>query len=151
MKLSDTDQVAHNLQLMKEADDAFNARDYAGFLDRLHRPDVEVYETDLPAPTHTLAEHRVAVEAIVRAFPDIQVHNDPYQVQFGQDDWTLAHGRLTGTFTGELNAPDGTPVPPTGKPFDVLFTTIARWQDGQIAEERVLWDQADFNRQIAAS
>jgi hypothetical protein len=140
--------VARNLDLMKEADDRFNARDYAGFLDERHHPDVVVHQTGLPAPSSTLAAHRAEVEALIRAFPDVHVHNDPYDVAFGQGEWTTAIGRLTGTFTGELLAPDGTPVPPTGASFDVAFTTIARWRDGRITEERVLWDNGVLLRQV---
>ncbi|PUB27658.1 SnoaL-like polyketide cyclase [Promicromonospora sp. AC04] len=147
MTTPDNDRVAHNLQLMKEADDAFNARDYAGFLDHLHTQDVVVYQPNLAQPTHALEDHRAEVEWLVRAFPDLHVHNDLYELQFGQGDWTLALGRMTGTFTGEMTAPDGTVVPPTGKGFDIQFTTIARWRDGKIAEERILWDQSAISQQ----
>ncbi len=142
------DTVARNLALMKRADDAFNARDYRGFLEERHHPAVVVHQTGLPAPSHTLAEHRREVEALVRAFPDVHVHNDPYDIAFGQGGWTTAIGRLTGTFTGELVTPDGSRIPPTGRGFDVTFTTIARWRDDLIVEERVLWDSSLLARQI---
>lgn len=145
---ADDETVARNLALMKRADDDFNARDYARFLDERHHPEVVVHQTGLPAPTHTLAAHRREIEALIRAFPDVHVHNDPYDVAFGQGGWTTAVGRLTGTFTGELIGPDGTAIGPTGRAFDVTFTTIARWHEERIVEERVLWDGAALARQI---
>jgi ketosteroid isomerase-like protein len=148
MASSETDRVAQNLSLMKGADDAFNARDYAGFLDLRHEPEVVVYQPNLPEPTRTREAHRAEIEWLIRACPDLHVHNDPYEVQFGQDDWTLALSRMTGTFTGEMTAPDGSVIPPTGKAFDVQFTTIALWRDDMIAEERVIWDQLSLLQQI---
>ncbi len=140
--------VSRNLDLMKQADDAFNARDYERFLDDRHHPRVVVHQTGLPGPSHTLAAHRSEIETLIRAFPDVHVHNDPYDIAFGQGEWTTAIGRLTGTFSGGLVGPDGTPIPPTGRSFDVAFTTIARWQHGRIVEERVLWDNGLLLQQI---
>jgi hypothetical protein len=55
---------------------------------------------------------------------------------------------MTGTFTGELIGPDGHPVPPTGKAFEVKFTTIGKWQNRQLVEEWVFWDQTLLLEQI---
>jgi hypothetical protein len=41
-------------------------------------------------------------------------------------------GPFTGRFTGPLELPDGTVIEPTGKSFEVVFSTIARWRDGKI-------------------
>ena len=56
--------------------------------------------------------------------------------------------RFTGTFTGTLELPDGSVVQPTGKPFDVLFSTTARWRQGKIVEEYLFCDSATFLNQI---
>ena len=37
---------------------------------------------------------------------------------------------------------------PTGKPVSLKIATIARWENGRIAEEYLFWDNADWNRQI---
>jgi hypothetical protein len=48
----------------------------------------------------------------------------------GSGDWITTIARLTGTHTGPLPAfLASAPFPATGKGFDVLHYTIARWQD----------------------
>ena len=43
---------------------------------------------------------------------------------------------------------DGTEIPPTGKSFEVDFYTVAKWQDGQIVEENLMYDLVTFLKQI---
>ena len=43
---------------------------------------------------------------------------------------------------------DGTVLEPTGKKVRLKIATIARWENGRIAEEYLFWDNADWNRQI---
>lgn len=143
----DADVVAANLRLMKQADDAFNSRDLDA-MDALHHPEVAAYTTGAADLTHSVPPHRKVIDDVIRMFPDVRVHNDPYPIQFGQGGWTTAISKMTGTFTGELIGPDGTPVPPTGKAFDVPFTTVARWQEGRIVEEWVFWDHPQLLQQI---
>jgi hypothetical protein len=38
--------------------------------------------------------------------------------------------------------------PPTHKPFELEFCTVARWKDGEIVEEKLFYDQVGFLRQI---
>ena len=40
---------------------------------------------------------------------------------------------------------------PTGKSFEVDFYTVAKWDDGQIVEENLLYDLVGFLRQIGLS
>lgn len=44
--------------------------------------------------------------------------------------------------------PDGAVIEPTGKSFDVMFSTIARWQDGKILAEYLKYDNASFLQQV---
>ncbi len=37
---------------------------------------------------------------------------------------------------GPLVGPNGVDIAPTGKAFEVDFCMVARWQDGEIVEER---------------
>ena len=55
-------------------------------------------------------------------------------------DWTCSIARFTGTMTGPMVLADGTEIPPTGKSFEVDFCTVARWDNGQIAEENLFCD-----------
>lgn len=145
---TDTDLVAHNLGLMKQADDAFNSRDL-DTMDGFHHPLVVAYTTGaMNEPTRSLPPHHQVCVDVISAFPDVHVHNDPYPIQFGQGEWTTAISRMTGTFAGEMIGPDGQRVPPTGRSFDVKFTTTARWQNGLIVEEWVFWDQPTLLQQI---
>ena len=43
---------------------------------------------------------------------------------------------------------DGTEIPPTGKPFEVDFYTVALWDNGQIVEENLMYDLVTFMKQI---
>jgi hypothetical protein len=40
--------------------------------------------------------------------------------------------------------PDGKEIPPTGKSFEVDFCTVARWDNGEIVEENLLYDVTYF-------
>jgi predicted ester cyclase len=140
-------ETARLLNLMKQVDDAFNSRDYDRFLDQLHSEDVKVIqfgsESTLGRPPH-----RNVIEETLAAFPDMRVHNDPYDVQFGQGQWTVAMGRVSGTFTKPMQSPEGGTIAPTGKRFETFFTTIAKWKNGQIVEEYVMLDPRDIMKQV---
>ncbi len=60
-------------------------------------------------------------------------------------------GPFTGTFTGPLELPDGTVIEPTGKSFEIVFSTIARWRDGRIVEEYLKYDNGSFMQQIGVA
>ena len=142
-----TPETAHLLRLMKQVDDAFNLRDYERFIGQLHTDDVKVIQFGSPN-TSGRPPHRNVVEETVAAFPDMRVHNDPYDIQFGQGQWTVAMGRVSGTFTKPMQMPDGKTIQPTGKTFETFFTTIAKWKNDQIVEEYVMLDPQDIMKQV---
>jgi long-subunit fatty acid transport protein len=92
--------------------------------------------------------HAAMIEHMIRIFPDVHVDNDPYPIQFGSDDWITVITRATGTFTGEMILPDGNVVAPTGKAFDLVFATTAKWDGDTMIEEYVFWDSALQAQQI---
>ena len=139
--------TARLLRLMKEADDGFNARNYDFFLGQRHSEDVKVLQFGV-GQMGPRAAHRGEIDKLIATFPDMRVHNDPYDVQFGQGQWTVAMGKLSGTFTQPMRMPDGTTVQPTGKRFETFFTTVAKWNGDTITEEFVMFDVNDINRQI---
>ena len=141
--------TARLLGLMKQVDDAFNARDYDRFLQELHSDDVTVRQFGAEV-TLGRPPHRRVIEETLAAFPDMRVHNDPYDIQFGQGEWTVAMGRVSGTFTRLLRTADGKTIEPTGKRFETFFTTIAKWRNDQIVEEYVMMDPADIMRQVTS-
>ena len=67
---------------------------------------------------------------------------------FGQGDWTCSIARFTGTMKGPMKGPDGKEIPPTNKSFEVEFCTVAHWQNGEIVEEKLFYDQVGFLKQI---
>ncbi|MCU1489190.1 MAG: hypothetical protein JWM85_595 [Acidimicrobiaceae bacterium] len=137
-----------NAQRMQRVDDSWNARDWDTF-DGLHDADCTVYWPGREAdPTRGGPAHRAESVAFCEAFPDNQVHNRPYDMLLGEGDFTSFVTRFTGTFTEPLKQPDGTVIAPTGKAFDLLFSTSAKWRDGRIIEEYLFWDNGTFLRQV---
>jgi len=58
--------------------------------------------------------------------------SDPYPIQFGSGDWITVITRATGTFTGKMALPNGRVIAPTGKAFDLDFSTTARWEGDEL-------------------
>ena len=142
-----TNRTEHLLAQMKRGDDAFNARDFAG-MEAIHHPDMIAHVMGNGDPIRGRAAHAVLIKQMFSVFPDVHVHNDPYPVRFGRGDWITVVTRTTGTFGGEMTLPGGTVIPPTGKSFDLDFTTTARWAGDLLLEEYVFWDSALQARQI---
>jgi hypothetical protein len=128
-------------------DEAWNARDWSTF-DAYHdHDDVVVYWPGRSMPSFGGPDHRAESERFWRAFPDNKVKH-PYDILFGEGGYTCFVTRFTGTFSGPLELPDGTVVQPTGKSFDVLYSTTAHWLNGKIVEEYLFYDNGTFMNQI---
>jgi hypothetical protein len=140
-------RTAHLLALMKKGDDAFNSRDVTG-MNAVHHPDMIAHVTGSAKPISGRAAHGAMIQQMFRTFPDVHVHNDPYPIQIGSGDWITVITRTTGTFTGEMTLPDGTVIAPTGKAFDLDFSTTAKWDGDVLREEFVFWDSALQAQQI---
>ncbi len=135
------------LALMKQGDDAFNARDFAA-MNAVHHPDMIVHMPGNGQPLLGRNAHAAAMKQMFGMFPDVHVNNDPYPIRFGSGEWMTVITRCTGTFTGEMTTPDGTKVAPTGKAFDLDFATTAKWDGNLLIEEYVFWDSALQAQQI---
>jgi hypothetical protein len=118
MNSTNTSQTAYLLALMKKGDDAFNSRDVAA-MNATHHPDLIAHVTGSAKPIFGRTAHAAMIQQMLRIFPDVHVHNDPYPIQFGNGDWITVITRTTGTFTGEMKLPDGKVIAPTGKAFDL--------------------------------
>lgn len=94
------------------------------------------------------ADHAAESIEFWTTFPDHELNHRPYRVFFVSGAWTCSIARFRGTMTGPMKGPDGTEIPPTGKSFDVEFCTVARWEDGQIVEENLMYDLVTFMKQI---
>jgi hypothetical protein len=142
-----TGRTAHLLALMKKGDDALNARDFAA-VDAVHHPDMVAYITGNAEPIHGRVAHAAAMQQMLRIFPDMHVHSDPYPIQFGSGDWITVITRATGTFSGEMPLPGGKTIEPTGKAFDVPFGQTSKWDGDQLITISAFWDSALQAKQI---
>ena len=140
-------RTAHLLALMKKGDDAFNSRDFAA-VDAIHHPDMVAFITGNAQPVYGRVAHAEAMQQMLRIFPDVHVHNDPYPIQFGTGDWITVVGRVTGTFTGEMVLPGGKVIAPTGKAFDVEMGQTTKWDGDLLVEISAFWDAALQARQV---
>lgn len=80
-----TSRTTHLLALMKKGDDAFNRQDTAAMNAGRH-PDMIAHVMGSNKPTHGRDAHAAVQQNIFRAFPDVQLHIDPYLIQFGAGD-----------------------------------------------------------------
>ena len=69
-------------------------------------------------------------------------------VGFGHGEWTAGISISEGNWVKPITLKDGTVLEPTGQPVSLKIATIARWENGRIAEEYLFWDNDDWNRQI---
>ena len=144
-----TDRTTHLLALMKEGDDAFNARDFAG-VDAVHHPNMVAHITGNPQPIYGSVAHAAAMQQMLRIFPDIHVHT-PYAIQFGSGDWITVVTRATGTLTGEMVLPNGKVIAPTGKAFDMEFGQTTKWDGDRLIIIAAFLDAALQARQLGLS
>lgn len=136
-----------NMELMQTLDDAWNAQDWDTFANR-HREDV-IVRWPGQEPTRGIDDHRLEGVQMFKTFPDNRVANRPYKVFFASGEWTCSIARFTGTMKGPMPGPDGKEIAPTGRPFEVDFCTVARWdENGQIIEENLFYDLVGLMTQI---
>ena len=146
------DLAAENKVSHKDSDSAFNA----GNIDAasLHyAPDIKVFGAGVNDAVLGLEEYLNVVKQFRSSFTNLTVQIDPYVQLIGQGDWTGSITRLSGTHTGTLQVPGYlslAPIPATGKSFEVLHYTIARWQGGNITHLKIMSDELSILGQIRA-
>ena len=138
--------VQRNLALFDELDlVAFNNRDLERIAE-IHMPDVKVINRDGQVTEPYDPDHKDELLFIFETFPDFKINEHP--IGFGQGNWTAGLSISTGTFLNPMKLPDGAVIEPTGKSFEISIVTLAKWQDGRIVEEYLMWDNEDWMRQI---
>ena len=137
-------QTARHLETFAEMDlVAFNNRD----MDRIreiHADNVIVYNPD-GGETSLFPPHAEELQFLFDTF-DLKIPE--HIVSFGFGEWTAGISIPEGRWVKPITTPDGTVLQPTGKPVRLKVATIARWENGRIAEEYLFWDNADWDRQI---
>ncbi|MBL4940846.1 MAG: ester cyclase [Colwellia sp.] len=127
--------TAKNLQTFDDLDlIAFNNRDIE-LIKQIHAPDVKVYNPD-GTITEPAAPHIEELEFLFDTF-DFKVVE--HILQFGFGEWTAGISLSEGKWIKPLTLPDGTVLQPTGKKVSLKIATIARWENGRIAEEYLFW------------
>jgi ketosteroid isomerase-like protein len=137
------DTVARNMDIFRRGDRSWNARTDE-FL-HAHTDDVTVHQPGSHLPRTDIDQHAADMQVFFQAFEDITIGPvgeqgfPEYKVQFGSGDWMAGISVMSGTHTGALDL-FGLKVPPTGKKIDITLATIARFEDGKIAEEHLFYD-----------
>ena len=114
-------------------------------LDHSHAEDVIVHWPD----GHTTEGIDVHIEDLKAMFvfaPDTRILEHPLRIASG--DYTAVSGVLEGSFTEPMPQPDGSFIEPTGQAFVIPMATLARWEEGTMAEEWLYWDNHLFLTQI---
>jgi len=139
-------KVESNLKRFDRLDfDAYSGRKDMKLFRELHCPDVVVVFPD-GRTTHGIDQHVTDIHGLFNGTPDSRITAHP--ISFGSGEWTATTGVLEATFTEPMKLPDGTSIPPTGKKVKMPMATIARWQNGCIAEEHLFWDNAEYMKQL---
>jgi len=111
-----------------------------------HAPDVRVHNPD-GTFTDGLQAHIEALKFQFLWAPDTRVVQHPIKIVNG--NLTAVVGIGKGTFTQPMPLPDGTTIPPTGKPFQMSMTTVGRWNHRNVIEEEFLFfDLQSIQKQI---
>lgn len=138
--------IQQNLDLFDELDlIAFNNRDMER-ISEIHMPDVKVINRDGQVTQSFDPNHKAELEFLFNTFPDLSITE--HVIGFGQGNWTAGLSISNGTFLKPMNLPNGQIIEPTGKSFEVIIVTLAKWQDGRIVEEYLIWDNEDWMNQI---
>lgn len=143
-----TAQEQRNIELFDIADfELFSKQDWPRF-STSHTEDVYVVMPD-GREVHGMKAHMSDMVDLFKSFPDMTIEEHPIKVAEG--DWTAVVGIISGTFTKPMVLADGTTIPPTGKKARMKMATFARWKNGQIAEEILFWDRAEWMRQLGVT
>lgn len=76
------------------------------------------------------------------------VDNDAYTVSFGQGDWTCTLTRLKSTATDFIKGLNTDISLPAGKKLEIEVCTVARWQNGEVVEQKTFYDLVALLKQF---
>ena len=110
-----------------------------------HAPNIVVTWPD-GRETTGLDTHIEDLKAMFVYAPNTSVSEHP--IRICQGDYTAVVGIMAGTFSQPMPTPDGRSIPPTGKSFRLMMTTVGHWQGTTMVHEWLFWDNQAFLRQI---
>jgi steroid delta-isomerase-like uncharacterized protein len=121
---------------------AFNAHDESA-IRALHAPNIK-----FEAPGGIRLEGSDAVTGYtnmwLKGFPDAKI---TVRSQVVDGPWVVQEFTLQGTHTAPLNTPMGL-IPPTGKRVENRAVSVGRYENGQIVEARLYFDQNEVMSQL---
>jgi SnoaL-like polyketide cyclase len=110
-----------------------------------HSPEIVVHYPD-GHTTKGLDAHIAELKPQFVFAPDTRIQEHPVKIASGE--WTSVIGVMEGTFTKPMPTADGRSIPPTGKAFKLVMSTVAHWKNGVMDEEYLFWDNQSFMKQI---
>ena len=136
--------VEENVNIVKQADDAFNMQDWDRFLN-LHAESIVVNSPDLSEPIKGREALREYVKGYFMAFPDMSTKRER---MFGQGNWVVSEEIAAGTNTGPMTSPTGEEIPPTNKLMRMNQAVLFQVENGLIQEVHLYFDQLGILTQL---
>jgi hypothetical protein len=137
--------AAEHLKTFDELDfDVFTNQEWER-LHESHSQDIIVHWPD-GRQTQGIETHIEDLKSMFVYASDTRIEEHPIKIASGE--WTSVIGVIEGTFTEPMPLPDGSSIPPTGKPFKLVMCTVGNWKDGVMVEEYLFWDNQEFMKQI---
>jgi len=138
--------VEANLKRFDQLDfDAYSQRKDMKLFREIHCPDVKVVFPD-GRTTYGIDQHVTDINGLFNGSPDSRINAHP--IAFGSGEWTATTEVLEATFSEPMKLPNGKSIPPTGNKVKIPKATIARWDNGCIAEEHLFGDNAEYMKQL---
>ncbi len=142
---SEAEVCARRLAIFDTLDyDAFSNQKWARFAES-HAANIVVTWPD-GRETTGLDPHLEDLKAMFVYAPNTSIKEHP--IRICQGDFTAVVGVMTGTFSQPMPTAGGGSIPPTGKSFRLMMTTVGRWEGDTMAHEWLFWDNQAFMRQI---
>lgn len=132
----------HAIRLVEEDVDAINRSD----LERLcacYTDDVVFVDvSDTAHPVSGMDSFRDSMRALFGTFPDIQIRLE-HVIAEPSGDRVVAQYELTGTMRGPMGK-----IPPTGKTFRILASSIYEIENTKFSKETLYWDTSAMFGQL---
>jgi ketosteroid isomerase-like protein len=123
---------------------AYSRNDIDAVVD-LADDDLDLVDVPTGQTFHGKEGARRNAEWWIRAFPDVETKLTNVVVA---GEWEIAEGLGRGEHTGTITMPDGSEIPPTGRPIELRFCSVARVRSGKIVEARDYYDVASMMQQL---
>jgi steroid delta-isomerase-like uncharacterized protein len=132
-----------SLRLCSEGWAALNAHDLNQFSKGL----AEDFQAEVPGVPILLnkKQYRDYMQNYLTAFPDI--HYDITRT-IARDETVVTHWTCTGTFTGPMQGPDGSVIPPTGRKATFKGSLTVENKNGKLTNFYLVYDLAGPMQQL---